>query len=92
MPQTNGAGASFHLLKAYAEIARMVRENPGLTGSEMAALPGNSRECVGSLRFHFKKSGQATLCSSQPVCTGEPEPLRKHPRALRLPWTLSLNR
>jgi biotin operon repressor len=58
-PKANGAGTPFHHPRMYAEIARAVGENPRLTGSEIAALLGKSREYVSPLLFHLKRYGGA---------------------------------
>ena len=57
LPTADGAGTPFHHPKMYAEIAKAVRENPGLTVSEISAILGKSREYVGPLLFHLKKYG-----------------------------------
>ncbi len=54
-PPRVGKGAQFHHPAMYAEIISFVKENPGLTRSEIAARLGKRTEYVDSLLWRLRK-------------------------------------
>ncbi|MDV3278729.1 MAG: hypothetical protein LYZ69_09760 [Nitrososphaerales archaeon] len=63
-PAANSAGRPFHHPRTYAAVIEVVKENPGLTGSEIAARLGKSKEYVIPLLFHLKKYCEALRTES----------------------------
>jgi len=58
-PPHDTAGRPFHHPTLYAEIMRVVKKTPGLTGSEIASRVGKSKEYVAPLLWDLKRYGNA---------------------------------
>jgi len=54
-PAAGSKGTPFHHPHMYAAILQVVKENPGLTGAEISAQLGKSKEYTLPLLFHLKK-------------------------------------
>ena len=54
-PPKDCKGIPFHHPYMYAAITQVVKENPGLTGAEIAARLGKSKEYTLPLLFHLRK-------------------------------------